>query len=409
MAPTRERASAHDPGVVLRDLAVLLADGGDALSDLGALSDQADLFGRVASDSTAFRVIDSIDDERLEALREAVASARARAWKLGARPQRRGRKQGPELTVIDIDATLTVAHSAKEQAKGNFKGGFGHHPLLSYLDGTGEALSGVLRAGNAGSNTASDHKQVIDLALSQLDRRALDGEILLRADGAGATHELTVYCREADIRYSFGFDLDERVRSAILGMPEFAWIKAIRADGTERRDSQVCEITDHVNLSTWPSGSRLFARRTKLREAEQQSFQDHDGYRFSVFITDQQGKGAAELDLVHRGHARVEDRIREGKDCGLSNLPFRSFAANQVWLWLVQAAQDLIAWSKQLCLKDQARAWEIKRLRYRLLHQSGRIARHARRTTLHLAEAWPWAALLARAFARLRALPAPGG
>jgi hypothetical protein len=151
------------------------------------------------------------------------------------------------------------------------------------------------------------------------------------------------------------------------------------------------------------------ARRTRLREAEQQSFQDHDGYRFSVFITDQQGKGAAELDLVHRGHARVEDRIREGKDCGLSNLPFRSFAANQVWLWLVQAAQDLIAWSKQLCLKDQARAWEIKRLRYRLLHQSGRIARHARRRTLHLAEAWPWAALLARAFARLRALPVPGG
>ena len=248
MAPTRERRSAHDPGVVLRDLAVTLADGGDCLADLQAVRDQVDLFGNVASDATAFRVIDSIDSERLEALREAVAVARARAWRAGARPQRRKRKHGAELTVIDIDATLTTAHSDKEQAKGNFKKGFGHHPLLSYLDETSEALSGILRPGNAGSNTAEDHRQVLDLALGQLDEKALAGEILVRGDGAGATHELTIYCRDARMRFSFGFDLDERVRQAILSMPESAWIKAVRRDGSERRDSQVCEITDHVNL-----------------------------------------------------------------------------------------------------------------------------------------------------------------
>src|ERR1035438_4910737 len=57
MAPSRERRSAHDPGVVLRDLAVMLADGGDCLADLGASRDQPDLYGNVASGSTAFRVI----------------------------------------------------------------------------------------------------------------------------------------------------------------------------------------------------------------------------------------------------------------------------------------------------------------------------------------------------------------
>ena len=189
MAPTRERRSAHDPGVVLRDLAVMLADGGDCLADLGGLRDELDLFGGVASDSTAFRVIDSVDERCLERLRGAVAVARARAWRLGARPQREKRRRR-ELTVIDIDATLTTAHSEKEQAQGNFKGGFGHHPLLAYLDETGEAPAGILRPGNAGSNTASDHKQVLDLALAQLDQEALAGEILVRADGAGATHEL---------------------------------------------------------------------------------------------------------------------------------------------------------------------------------------------------------------------------
>ena len=196
MAPTRQRRSAHDPGVVLRDLAVMLADGGDCLADLGALRDQLDLYGNVASDSTAFRVIDSIDEACLDRLRGAVAVARARAWSLGARPQRRRKQEQAqarererergELTVIDVDATLTTAHSAKEQAAGNFKGGFGHHPLLCYLDETGEALAGILRPGNAGSNTAADHEQVLDLALAQLDQQALEGEILLRADGAGA-------------------------------------------------------------------------------------------------------------------------------------------------------------------------------------------------------------------------------
>jgi len=415
MAPTRRRRSAHDPGVVLRDLVVMLADGGECLADVGALRDQANLFGNVCSDSTAFRVIDSVDEQCLDRLRGAVAVARARAWRLGARPERRdelagggsdGKQSQPELTVLDVDATLTTAHSAKEQAHGNFKGGYGHHPLLCYLDGTGEALAGILRAGNAGSNTAADHKAVLDLALAQLDPEALEGEILVRADGAGATHELTEYCREGQIRFSFGFDLSEPVHEAIVSIPETLWVNAIRADGSEREHSQVTELTDRVDLSAWSQGSRLIARRTKLRDGDQQSFADHDGYRLAVFITDQPGSDVPQLDLTHRGHARVEDRIRESKDCGLSNLPFQEFAPNQVWLWLVMAAQDLVAWTKQLCLTDQARAWELKRLRYRLLHQSGRIARHARRTILRLGKDWPWAGQLAAAFTRLQALPA---
>lgn len=409
MASTRQRRSAHDPGVVLRDLAVMLADGGKCLSDLGAVRDQIDLFGNVASDATAFRVIDAVDEQCLERLRKGVALARSRAWKLGARPARRDKQDAPERTVIDVDATLTTAYSEKEEAKGNFKGGYGHHPLLCYLDDTGEGLAGVLRAGNAGSNTAADHLAVLDLALAQLDQQALEGEILVRADGAGATHELTEYCREAGLRFSVGFDLSEPVREAIIALEESLWAKAIRADGKDRKHSDVCEITDHVDLSTWPEGSRLIARRTKLKEGDQQSFADHDGYRLAVFLTDQPGADIPALDLTHRGHARVEGRIRQGKDCGLSNLPFKSFAHNQVWLWLVQLAQDLVAWTQQLCLIDQARAWELKRLRYRLLHQSGRIARHARQTTLRLARDWPWAAALAAAYARLQALPAPTG
>ncbi|MQB02048.1 MAG: IS1380 family transposase [Actinobacteria bacterium] len=406
MAPTRQRRSAHDPGVVLRDLVVTLADGGECLSDLAALRDQPDLFGAVPSDPTAFRVVDSIDEAGLERLREAVKGPRARVREL-AGSAGEGERSLPARTVIDTDATLTGSHSDKEGAAGNFKGGFGHHPLLAYEDGIGEALAGELRPGNAGSNTAADHIEVLDLALEQLDQEQLDGEILVRADGAGASHELATYCDEAGMRFSFGFDLTEEVREAITTLPEAAWERAIRADGSERERSQVAEITDRYEpVAGWPEGSRLLARRTKLREGEQSSFDDHEGYRLAVFIAAQRGT-VPECDLDHRGHARVEGRIREGKDCGLENLPFQSFQHNRIWLWAVMLAQDLIAWTKALCLAEQERFLELKRLRYRMLHQSGRIARHARQRVLRLASGWPWSANLEAAFARLRALPPP--
>jgi len=107
---TRERRSAHDPGVVLRNLAVVIADGGDHVSDLGVLRGQQALFGAVASETTAHRVPKSVDSGLLEALRAARAK---KAWDAGARP---------EELILDIDASLLIAHSEKDGAAGNYKG-----------------------------------------------------------------------------------------------------------------------------------------------------------------------------------------------------------------------------------------------------------------------------------------------
>ncbi len=178
----------------------MLADGGTSLSALGVLRDQEAVFGLVASDSTAYRVIDSIDQAALERLRAAVAIARERAWKLGA---------APKAVVLDWDATLVTAFSHKAGAAATYKKGFGHHPLLCYLDASREALAGILREGNAGSNTAADHIAVGDQALNQLPASALDGEIVARVDGAGATHAFTRWCRDAEIRFSVGAKLTE--------------------------------------------------------------------------------------------------------------------------------------------------------------------------------------------------------
>lgn len=397
MAPSRERRSAHDPGVVLRDLAVAIADGGECVTDLGVLRDQGALFGAIASETTAHRVIKSIDADLGEAIRGARAVARERAWEAGARP---------ETLTFSIDATLLGAASEKEGAAGTYKGGFGFHPLLCYLDETGEPLAAILRPGNAGANTAADHFEVLQAALEQLPAQDLDREILVRCDIGGRTHAFTRDCRDAGIRFSVGYEVDERVREAIGEVPESAWQSAIDPDRTARDGAQVTELTDRVDLSSWPEGTRLIVRRERPHPGAQLSvFDCARGYRHTAFITDQQSKGIAALECRHRGRAKVEDEIRCGKDTGMRKLPFASFEANRVWLELSLIAQELLAWTRLLCLDAELALAEPKRLRQRLLHVAGKVVRSARRTILRLPRSWPWAEALVAAFARLRSLP----
>jgi len=399
LAGMRQRRGGHDPGRVVRDQAVMLADGGDCLSDLRAVRDQQPLFGPVASNATAFRVIDEIarDPVLLAAVRDARARARERAWAAGAAPAR---------IIIDIDATLITSHSDKQGAAGTFKGGFGFHPLLAYLDETREALAAVLRPGNAGANTASDHLRVLDLALEQLGQVDASGPIVVRTDSAGATHQFTDELRAARINFVMGYDLTETVREAILKLPEAAWTPAIGQDGEDRDGAWVAEITDRLDLTTWPDGTRVIVRRERPHPGAQLSFTDHDGHRFLATLTDLDGD-AAELERLHRARAGAEDRIRAAKQTGLENLPFRDLDHNAVWLELSLIAQDLTAWTQHLALDGELAVCEPKTLRYRLLHTAGRLAFHARRATLRLQRTWPWARELATAFARLAALPPP--
>jgi Transposase DDE domain group 1 len=403
LAVLKQRRRGHDPGRVIRDLAVMAADGGECVSDLGGLRDQQELFGSVASDSTAFRTIEKIAStpELLEGLREAHAKARERFWE---------RHGAPESLTIDVDATLIASHSEKEGAAGNYKGGFGFHPLQAYADETREALGALLRPGNAGANTAADHVTVLDLALAQVPAQHIEGlRVLVRADTAGATHGLAEHCREHAMRFSVGYELTEPVRAAILAIGEGAWLPALEKDGSQRANGQVAEITENVDLSCWPEGSRLIVRRERPHPGAQLSFTDRDGYRFQAILTDQDEPDIAQIECRHRQHAHVEDRIRDDKDTGLSKLPFKELTLNEVWIEIVMLAHDLLVWMQALLLSGELAKAQPKRLRYRLLHVAARLSFHGRKAKLHPQSAWPWAQELLAAFQKLKALPAPAG
>ncbi len=393
MAPTKQRRRGHDRGRVLVDMAVAIADGATTLSDLRVLADQPQLFGQVASVPTTWRTLEAVDAVVLERIASARAKARAAAWEAGL---------DPGFYVIDLDATLVGAHSEKEGAAPNYKHGFGFSPLMAFLDATGEPLAARLRPGNAAPGNAEDHVTVLDEALAQLPVDPTTSEVIARTDAAGCSHRFTEACVQRNVRFVVGHKLSAELAAVVTQMPKKRWQRAISADGTEERDSgEVAEITDLVDLSTWSEGTRMIARRELPHPGAQLTFSDVEGYRYQVFITDHDEPDVCFLEGLYRGRGRCERRICDAKDTGLANLPSANFAINEAWLALVLTAGDLLVWMKGLCLESELARAEPKRLRYTLLHTAGVLVHSARRTTLRIAQGWPWADDLVAAFARL--------
>jgi hypothetical protein len=393
MTPTKQRRRGHDRGEVLVDLAVALADGATSITDIWVLADQPSLFGEVASAPTVWRTLEAIDEKTLARIASARAAARRRAWAEG---------MDPGFYVIDIDGTLVDSHSEKEEAAPTYKHGFGFYPLMAYLDATGEPLAGLLRPGNAGSGTAADHVKVLDGALFQLPKDPKTIEVICRTDTAGCSHDFLDACRARGVIFVCGHALTTELAKVILEVPKNRWQRTISADGTEEREvGEVAEMTDLVDLSAWPERTRMLVRREDPHPGAQLTFSDVDGHRFQVFITDHPAEDLAFLEALYRGRGRCECAIRDAKDTGLSRFPSQSFDINQAWLAVVLMAGDLLAWTKALCLDGDLERAEPKRLRYTVLHTAGVVVRSARRTTLRLAEGWPWADQLVSAFGRL--------
>ena len=423
LARWRSSFAVHDPAKVLLDLAVALAVGGDCLADIAILRAEPDVYGRVASDPTVSRTIDRLarDAPRaLAAINTARAAARARVWELAGRHAPDHQIDAGAPLIVDVDATLVTAHSDKQGAAPTFKRGYGHHPLWAFVDhgpgGTGEPLSVLLRPGNAGSNTAADHITVLREALRQLpDHRAgarPGRKILIRVDGAGATHDLLDWITGQRMSYSVGFALPESIVAELAKIPRKVWQPAYDGDGEPREGAWVLEVTGLLTLTGWPKGMRVIVRKERPHPGAQLRITDADGHRLTAFATNTTpggpGRQLADLELRHRRRARAEDRIRNAKDTGLTNLPLHELDQNRIWCALVTLACELTAWAQLLALTEHpARRWEPKRLRLRIFSIPARLAHTARRTLLHLSAHAPWSELLHKAITTLRAHPAP--
>jgi hypothetical protein len=443
-------APVHDRGRVFTDIATSIADGATTIGGIDVLAQSGELYGSVASVPTAWRCLDEIGDAQITALAKATARTRRHVWNLiqdrhGSLPPVRVADRRVEgMVAIRVDATVVHVHSDKEGAAANFKG-FGVHPLLSFCDNTRESLAQVMRPGTAGSNTATDHVQIINDSISAIPARHRR-RLMVTVDGAGTTHDLIAHldrlARRSGHRlwYWVGWDTTKRERTAIGQVPEDAWQVAVDAAGHPRvgpdndpatsgddvEKAQVVELTHLLRdtdgtgttaLKGWPADLRVYCRRERPHPGAQLSLlEETDGWRYQLWCTNMPDLPPANTlswlthpaysDACYRVHARVEDRIRTGKDTGIGKFPSHSYAINTAWLTAAGTAANLLAWLALLALDGDLAKAEPKTIRYRLLHTAARLTRGQRHHYLKIDETWPWVNALVTAFQRVQALPA---
>lgn len=450
-------------GRALVDAACALAAGATCLSDVEAMTCQQELFGPGggASDTTMLRVLDELagrlNSDGLPARRLARAQlkARTRAWQAivarhGALPAVRVagrdllRHSAPSssppcsstststststspspaarpVLVIRVDATLIDAASDKEQAAGTFKKGWGFHPLTAWCSNVGDALAVMLRPGNAGSFTASDHLLVLEAAFAQIPVAHRD-DVLVTIDGAGASHEVIDYLsglntarthrRGRRVEYSIGWPVDGRTRGAIQSLREGDWGPSLAADGRVEAHAQVVDLTSMLRtgvggdqLADWPADLRVLGRRTPRPAGKPAQFGEDPNWEYGAVATNTAGGQVQQHQARHRTQAHVEDRIKQFKACGASNLPSISYARNAAWAQLAALAVSLTAWLRHTALDGVLAKASTKTLRYRLFSAPGRLVRHARQRTLKIPPGWAWADDIAEAWTRLNAL-----
>jgi Transposase DDE domain group 1 len=409
MSATGERAVVHDRGKVLVQSMLMLAGGGESCADIEHLRAQAALFGEVASDSTLYRTFRRIDAATLAGLWGAMAETRAKVWR------RSGATTGTAPVVLDIDASLVEIHSDNKQGTAaNYKHGFGFHPMLCFADATGEALAAVLRPGNATANGIADHLAVLDAALAQLPTEIAAGHHLgddpsevrrpvqVRTDSAGGSHGFVQGCRDRNVGFGVVARQTPSIHAAISAVQddEDGWVAAIDQRGGRLADSSVRELTNRLDLSAWPPGTRLIVRREPRHPGAQTSLFPNLEFRYWGHYTDQAGDPAT-LDAHMRAHAHVEDHIGRLKTSGLLRFPFVDEDANRAWLAVVCFAADIVRWFQLLCLDGELASAQPKRLRWTLWHTPGRLVRRARRRVVRILDGWPTADELLAAYQRL--------
>ena len=423
-----------DRGIVLVSMAMAIALGAASMSDIALLAHLAPLLGTAPSGPTVRRTLDLAGTSRVQdRIARARARARAHAWDLIARTACGFpwlEVAGKNLTgwvVIDLDATLITAHSEKENAGPTWKKGYGFHPLGAWCRNTRECLAMTLRPGNAGSNTFTDHRDVLTAAIRQVPARSRR-KMLVRVDGAGASHDLIGHLLGLSsphriMRFTCGWTIREADEDAIRLLPADAWKPGTAQDGSIETDKAVAEITDLMSRAeNWPGGLRWIVRRVKPSRrqlANLTAYEKQTGWRYSIICTNIPGTGLQGvpgshhpqyIDVLHREHACVETTgIRTAKDMGLRGLPSKMWQVNQGWVLAANIAADLAAWTRLLGhdSDDELRDANPPTLRYRIWHLPARLARHARKRVLSISQSWPWADAFLACWNKLCAIPAP--
>jgi hypothetical protein len=395
LGPARGRA--HVGAKALTLIMPALA-GGDCIDDADALragGTAVVLAHALRAPSTLGTFLRSFSWAHARQLDVVGREALRRAWNAGATP-------ASGALTIDLDSTICETYGLRKQGGAHFTYTHvrGYHPLLAVAAGMGDVLHSRLRGGRAASGRGA--ASFLAETIARARGAGATGPLVVRADAGFYEDRVVRACRAADARFSITVRLQQALRARLEALAEPAWAPI---PYWQEGGADVAEIAYRPFAEHHPDAPqvRLIVRRVRPSPGSQLALLTPYGYH--AFITDREGDMLA-LERDHRGHAEVENTIRDLKyGVGLNHLPSGRFGANAAWLALQVMAHNLARWTSRIALKEQLIA--TKTLRRRFLALPGRLARSARRLFLHLPERWPWAEQFAAAVSALRAIALP--
>jgi Transposase DDE domain group 1 len=304
-----------------------------------------------------------------------------------------------ELAYLDVDDTLRQTYGyAKQGAGRGYTGVKGLNALLAVVSTpTSAPVIAAARLRKGGANSARGADRFVSDALVTVRKAGATGVLVLRADSAYYGHDVIAAAVRRGARFSITARQDTAVRAAVAGIGEDAWttIKYTNAifDEDQQRwisDAQVAEVP-YTAFTSKPAAqhitARLIVRRVKDMNPDHQN-ELFPVYRYHAVFTDSPLPMLA-AEKAHRAHAIVEQVIADLKNGPLAHLPSGHFWANSAWLVCAAMAFNLTRAAGALASALHARA-TTGTIRAQLITVPARLARSARRTTLHLPAAWPW-------------------
>jgi Transposase DDE domain group 1 len=370
----KKRARGYSPSQQVLALCETLIVGGECLDDAALLrADRAQerLRGHSVPDPTTLgRFLSSFNLGHLRQFERALDELFARVHPLLDR----------DTVTLDLDATLVEHHGpvgSRQGTRGTYTGKIAWHPLLCFVDETGEWLHGKLRNGHAAASTGATR------FVRQCLRRLPDSaRVFLRADEGFWGQDFFAELERLGITYAVGAPQIGSVKARISEIPAAEW-----RPSSYRSGSEVASF--HWRPKTWKRARRFVVRRDPINVGEQLRLDGSD-YHYYVLVSNDHDRDPDELERWHRAKANVENRIKEAKlGLGLDNLPCRSFHANWAYLLVTLLASNLLVWMKLLALPASERSSYAKRLRFRFIAVAATVGRSGRTIVLRLAAGYP--------------------
>lgn len=385
----KKRSRGYSPAQAILGLCETLIAGGECLDDVALLradSAQELLRGHgLPEPSTLGRFLRRFSLGHIGQLNRALDEVFARVHPLLKR----------ETVTLDLDATYIEHHGpvgSRQGTRGTYQGKVCWHPLCCFVGETGEWLHAKLRNGHAAASTGAAR------FLAECLRRLPAGvRVFLRADEGFWGQDFFAELERRAITYAVGAPLIASVRARISDVAEADWQPSSYRDGSE-------VVSFRWRPTSWRKERRFVVRRDPVATGEQLTLEGREWHYWAIVSNDQE-RGADELEQWHRAKANLENQIKEAKlGLGLDNLPCNSFHANWAYLLCTLLAFNLLAWLKLLALPEQERTSYAKRLRFRFIAVAGSVGRSGRRLVLRLSAGYPLLTEFVETLQRIRSL-----